>query len=53
VLRLGQTVGPISFTLFAERIFETPLQGYRVLLVVCGVVVLVAGVSGYLRLRSR
>ena len=51
VLRSGQTAGPISFTFLAETAFETPPQGYRLLLVVCGVVILVLGVGAYPYLR--
>jgi MFS family permease len=51
VLRLGQTAGPITFTFLAETAFRTPPQGYRFLLVACGVVVLVLGASAYPLLR--
>lgn len=47
VLRLGQTLGPIAFTLIAETAFPTPAAGYRVLLVVCGVGILTAGAVAY------
>ncbi|MCQ4332837.1 MFS transporter [Natronomonas sp. F2-12] len=51
VLRLGQTAGPIAFTFLAETFFPTPSTGYRLLLVVCGVVILAAGAVGYPLLR--
>jgi MFS family permease len=47
VLRLGQTLGPIAFTLIAETAFPTPAAGYRVLLVVCGVGILTTGAIAY------
>ncbi|WP_207588925.1 MFS transporter [Halomontanus rarus] len=51
MLRLGQTLGPVAFTFIAEAGFATSSGGYRVLLVVSGVIVLVSGVAGYLLLR--
>jgi len=51
VLRLGQTLGPVTFTFLAERAFRTPAAGYRALTLGFGVLVLVAGVAGYLLLR--
>jgi MFS family permease len=51
VLRLGQTVGPVAFTVTADLAFESTVAGYRALLVVAGVVAVVAG-GGYL-LRTR
>lgn len=51
MLRLGQTLGPIAFTFVAETGFATSSGGYRVLLVVSGVIVLLSGVAGYLLLR--
>ncbi|WP_222928453.1 MFS transporter [Haloplanus rubicundus] len=51
VLRLGQTVGPVAFTVTADLAFESTVAGYRTLLVVAGVVAVVAG-GGYL-LRTR
>ncbi|MEF8778417.1 MAG: MFS transporter [Natronomonas sp.] len=47
VLRLGQTLGPIAFTLIAETAFPTPAVGYRVLLVVCGFGILTTGAIAY------
>ena len=52
VLRLGQTVGPISFTFLAEAFFPTSTTGYRALLVVCGVTVLVTGAIAYPLIRG-
>ncbi|WP_276253639.1 MFS transporter [Halomontanus rarus] len=51
MLRLGQTLGPVAFTFIAEAGFATSSGGYRVLLVVSGVIVLISGVGGYLLLR--
>lgn len=51
VLRLGQTLGPVGFTFVAETAFASPVEGYRVLLVVSGTIVILAGCSGYLALR--
>jgi MFS family permease len=47
VLRLGQTIGPVAFTVTADRGFATTVVGYRVLLVVAGVVAVLGG-AGYL-----
>jgi MFS family permease len=47
VLRLGQTVGPVTFTFLAERVFPTPTVGYRTLLVACGVAILAIGAVAY------
>ncbi len=47
VLRLGQTAGPIAFTLFAETVFPTPTAGYRTLLFGCGVTILAIGMLAY------
>lgn len=52
VLRLGQTLGPVSFTFFAEVAFTTPARGYRFLLLGCGLIVLVAGGAAYPLLRG-
>jgi MFS family permease len=53
VLRLGQTLGPISFTYVAGVAFVTPTQGYRFLLVACGSAILLIGVVVYAALRGR
>lgn len=51
LLRLGQTLGPIGFTFTAEAFFETTIAGYRVLLLLTGVVATVAGCSVYVAVR--
>jgi MFS family permease len=51
MLRLGQTLGPVSFTFLAEAGFATTTAGYRALLAASGAVVLAAGVAGYVLLR--
>lgn len=51
VLRLGQTAGPIAFTLLAEAVFPTPTAGYRTLLVACGIAILATGTLAYPLLR--
>ncbi|MGM0718295.1 MAG: MFS transporter, partial [Halobacteriota archaeon] len=52
VLRLGQTLGPVSFTYLAEGSFATPTRGYRLLLVTCGIAIFVVGAGAYPLLRS-
>jgi len=39
MLRLGQTLGPVSFTFLAEAGFATTTAGYRALLAASGAVV--------------
>lgn len=51
MLRLGQTLGPISFTYLAETAFASTVAGYRVLIVVFGTLVLCSGLVGYPLLR--
>lgn len=51
VLRLGQTLGPLAFTLVAERASVSTTVGYRALTVVSGVITLLAGTAAYLSLR--
>jgi len=51
VLRLGQTLGPVGFTGTAGLVFASPLDGYRVLLVVAGAAAALAGAVVYLSLR--
>jgi MFS family permease len=51
VLRLGQTVGPVTFTYLAESGFRTPVFGYRTLLLVCGLGILALGAGAYPMLR--
>ncbi|MFB6299958.1 MAG: MFS transporter [Halobacteriales archaeon] len=47
LLRLGQTLGPISFTFAAETLFVSTVVGYRFLLVTAGILVITAGSVGY------
>jgi ACDE family multidrug resistance protein len=51
VLRLGQTLGPVGFTVTAGRAFESPVVGYRALLVAAGLGATLAGAGIYLALR--
>ncbi|USZ67368.1 MFS transporter [Halorussus salilacus] len=51
MLRLGQTLGPVSFTFVAETAFASSLAGYRVLLLVSGLVVVSSGVAAYALVR--
>jgi MFS family permease len=51
VLRLGQTLGPVGFTATAGVAFQSPLAGYRLLLVATGLAAALAGGGIYLRLR--
>ncbi|WP_132057858.1 MFS transporter [Halorussus amylolyticus] len=51
MLRLGQTLGPVSFTYVAEAAFASSLAGYRVLLLVSGILVVGSGLVGYALLR--
>lgn len=37
MLRVGQTLGPVGFTAVAERAFDSPLEGYRMLLLAVAV----------------
>lgn len=48
MLRLGQTVGPIAFTLTAESLFERSVVGYRWLVLITGSVAVVCGVIVFL-----
>ena len=48
MLRLGQTLGPVGFTVTADLVFSTTVVGYRVLLVVTGVAATLGGVGCYL-----
>lgn len=47
----GQTLGPVGFTLIAEAAFDTSAEGYRILLFVCGTIVLIVGSAAYLLMR--
>lgn len=51
VLRLGQTLGPVTFTTVADVAFRTPSRGYRALILASGTVILAAGVGLYAVLR--
>lgn len=51
MLRLGQTLGPVSFTYLAETAFRSPVNGYRHLIIIFGVVILAAGLVVYPLLR--
>lgn len=50
MIRLGQTVGPIAFTGIADAYFAATVDGYRVLLLVVGGVVILGGGVTYLQL---
>jgi ACDE family multidrug resistance protein len=45
VLRLGQTLGPVGFTVTADLAFSSTVVGYRTLLVVAGVAAALGGGS--------
>lgn len=51
LLRLGQTLGPVSFTYAADTAFTSTVAGYRSLLLLCGVAVLGSGLLAYPLLR--
>lgn len=51
MLRLGQTLGPISFTYFAETTFASTIRGYRLLLLISGMMILISGLIVYPLLR--
>lgn len=53
MLRVGQTLGPVGFTWFAESAFATPAQGYRVLLRAVGGGLLLIALGSYLLPRYR
>lgn len=56
MLRMGQTVGPVAFTVLAEWFFPTALAGYRVVLPVFGVCAIIFGLVGLIiarRVRER
>jgi len=50
VLRLGQTLGPVGFTVTADFGFASTVVGYRALLVVAGIAAVLGG-GGYLLLH--
>lgn len=47
MIRLGETLGPVAFTLTAQTVFPTTIVGYRTLLFLAGVAFTIAGVVGY------
>lgn len=47
MLRLGQTVGPVAFTVLAERYFATAVGGYRTVLPLFGIVAIGLGIVGW------
>jgi MFS family permease len=51
MLRLGQTLGPVGFTVTADLAFSTTVAGYRTLLVLAGVAAIVGGLGCYAVLR--
>lgn len=51
MLRLGQTLGPVGFTVTAETLFQTTIQGYRILILGAGIVLMIAGTTAYGVLR--
>ncbi len=51
LLRLGQTLGPIGFTVGAETFFVTNVQGYRTLMLLAGLVVISSGSVAYWAIR--
>lgn len=52
LLRLGQTLGPVGITATAETAFATPLAGYRRLLLLLGIVVILSGGVAYWVVRG-
>lgn len=53
MLRVGQTLGPVGFTAFAESAFPSPVRGYRLLLLTVGGVMLLVALGSYLLFRDR
>jgi len=51
MLRLGQTVGPVSFTIAAETVYASTVEGYRHLIVTFGTLILFTGLVSYFLLR--
>ncbi|AUX10152.1 major facilitator superfamily MFS_1 [Halalkaliarchaeum desulfuricum] len=47
MLRIGQTVGPVAFTVLAGTMFVTPVVGYRVILPAFGALSIVGGIVGW------
>jgi MFS family permease len=52
LIRLGQTLGPISFTFMADHTFHGSSSGYLELLFLSGIFMIVVGGSAYVCLRS-
>lgn len=48
MLRVGQTIGPVVFTVSAQRLFPTTITGYRTLVFLAGAICVTAGVVTYL-----
>lgn len=48
MLRLGQTVGPVAFTVLATALFSSRITGYRTVLPLFGVLSIVGGIVGWL-----
>ncbi|MFB6183798.1 MAG: MFS transporter [Haloarculaceae archaeon] len=53
VLRLGQTLGPVSFTYVAGTAFASSTAGYRVLILAVGLASLASGLLAYPLVRRR
>jgi MFS family permease len=51
MLRLGQTIGAVGFTVTAETLFASTVRGYRVLMLVAGIAVVATGSLLYVSLR--
>jgi MFS family permease len=51
MLRLGQTLGPVGFTVTADVAFPTTVGGYRTLLVVAGTAAALGGLACYYAIR--
>ena len=51
MLRIGQTAGPVAFTVLAERYFVSPVVGYRVVLPLFGIASIILGICGWLVAR--
>ncbi len=51
MIRVGQTIGPAAFTVTAERLFATTVQGYYTIMLAFSVGLFVVGVVSYGLLR--
>ena len=47
MLRIGQTIGPVLFTVTAQAVFPTTVFGYRTLVLVSGIICVGAGLVTY------